>query len=135
MSAQALVSFRGNCYSVPPELAHGTVTVVHRLGCPDRRHRHGGRDRHRPAPTWPPTGAGASVRDSGHVTALNTAALAAFTTREAAPAQAAHPTQPGRARRRRSTRPTSPSQAAGNTSTVIDLATYAAAAAGRNTLT
>src|SRR4051812_5605534 len=29
VSAQALVSFRGNSYSVPPELAHGAVSVVH----------------------------------------------------------------------------------------------------------
>src|SRR3954453_8122226 len=32
VSAQALVAFRGNFYSVPPELTGTTVTVAHRLG-------------------------------------------------------------------------------------------------------
>ena len=32
MSAQALVAYRGNFYSVPPELAGAAVTVIHRLG-------------------------------------------------------------------------------------------------------
>ena len=32
VSAQALVPFRGNRYSVPPELAHGRVTLALRLG-------------------------------------------------------------------------------------------------------
>ncbi|MGS0686812.1 Mu transposase domain-containing protein [Nakamurella sp. GG22] len=34
VTAQALVSFRGNRYSVPPELARTVVTVQHRLGSP-----------------------------------------------------------------------------------------------------
>ena len=34
VSAQALVAFRGNHYSVPPELARAQVTVSHRLGAP-----------------------------------------------------------------------------------------------------
>jgi hypothetical protein len=32
VSAQALVAYRGNTYSVPPGLAGTTVTVGHRLG-------------------------------------------------------------------------------------------------------
>jgi hypothetical protein len=32
VSAQALVAYRGNFYSVPPELTGTTVTVAHRLG-------------------------------------------------------------------------------------------------------
>ena len=53
--------------------------------------------RHRLAPA----GAGATVRDTGHVTALERAALAAFTDRRTAPPQATHPTRPGRPSRRR----------------------------------
>ena len=78
-AAQALVSYRGNRYSVPPELAGRQLTVTRRLGSPvltfatDRgvvvtvHHRI-------------TDGTGATVRAEQHVTALNTAALAAFTT-------------------------------------------------------
>ena len=64
---------------MPPELANGPVTVTHRLGSPvlafvtDRgvtvalHHRAG-------------DGTGATIRSEHHVTALNKAALAAFTT-------------------------------------------------------
>ncbi len=78
VSAQALVSFRGNRYSVAPELAGATVTVSHRLGAGHvdvatesgtviARH------------TLAPEGAGVMVRDHGHVLALEKAALAATT--------------------------------------------------------
>src|SRR3954453_18775580 len=50
VSAQALVAYRGNSSSVPPELTGTTVTVAHR---------------HRLAAD----GTGAMIRDSGHVTA------------------------------------------------------------------
>lgn len=33
VSRQALVSYRGNRYSVPPELVSAQVTVTHVLGC------------------------------------------------------------------------------------------------------
>ncbi len=80
VSAQALVAFRGNSYSIAPGLAGATVTVSHRLGAlvidiatPSgtvlARHRR------------EPDGAGAVVRDSVHVAALATAVLAAFDTR------------------------------------------------------
>jgi hypothetical protein len=79
VSAQALVAFRGNRYSVLPGLAGATVTVSHRLGehmldiaTPSgtvlARHRR------------EPDGAGVLVRDTVHVTALETAVLAAFDT-------------------------------------------------------
>jgi len=92
VSAQALVAFRGNHYSVPPGLAGATVTVSHRLGeatLDIAVHRR------TPHPTSPsgtvtatvlarhrrePDGAGVMVRDTGHVTALQTAVLAAFNT-------------------------------------------------------
>jgi transposase len=79
VSAQALVAFRGNSYSVPPGLGGAAVTVRHRLGSAEldiatasgaviaRHHR-------------APDGAGAVVRDSGHVRALEKAVLASFST-------------------------------------------------------
>jgi len=80
VSAQALVAFRGNSYSVPPGLAGTAVIVSHRLGeqildiataagTVLARHRR------------EPDGAGVVVRDSVHVTLLETAVLAAFDTR------------------------------------------------------
>jgi transposase len=144
VSAQALVSFRGNHYSVPPELARAQVQVALRLGATDL-------DIATPAGTviarhrLAPAGAGATVRDSGHVLALERAVLAAFTdgpphrrnqrippgpaAKAAAATLRAHPGQPA------------PDQLSSlpdpNTSTsevVVDLARYAAAAQGRNTL-
>ncbi len=73
VTAQALVAFRGNSYSVPPELAHATVAVIATVGAPlveiatasgiiVARHR-------RVA-----DGTGASARDTSHVIALDHAA-------------------------------------------------------------
>jgi len=142
VSAQALVSFRGNRYSVPPQLHGATVSVSVRLGAthldiaststamgPNLRPvilaRH----------ALAPTGAGAMVRDHGHVLALERSAMAASTTarphrsKERRPpsltALAAAATLRGR------TQPAGPH--AGDP-VVVDLARYAAAAAGRNTL-
>jgi hypothetical protein len=146
VSAQALVSFRGNRYSVPPNL-HGTsVTVTIRL---DGTHLDiattpatvsSGRGgalptviaRHRIAPT----GAGVMVRDHGHVTALDQAAMGAATLEA-----------PHRGKQRRPLTPAARAEAdairtrtggLGATSetdgVVVDLARYSAAAAGRNTL-
>lgn len=77
VTAQALVSFRGNRYSVPPGMGGAQVIVRHRLGADALRivtasgatvavHRRA------------PNGAGATVRDDGHVRALETAVLTAF---------------------------------------------------------
>jgi transposase len=79
VSSQALVSFRGNRYSVPPGLGGAQVQVRHRLGADKLRivtaqgatvaiHRRA------------PDGAGRVVRDEGHVIALEQAVLAAFST-------------------------------------------------------
>jgi hypothetical protein len=129
VSAQALVSFRGNRYSVPPEHARTAVRVEHRLGSPVVTiltprgvviavH-------HRVA-----DGTNATLRIDSHVTALNTAAMAAVT--------------PGRPHRRKQRIPPGPAATAvaaelrGDTTTgrdvVIDLSVYAAAAAARRTL-
>jgi transposase len=79
VTPQALVPFDGNFYSVPPGLSGTVVTLTHRLGSPTvdiataagvvlaRHHR-------------APRGAGAVIRADGHVQALTTAVLAAFTT-------------------------------------------------------
>jgi hypothetical protein len=138
VSAQALVAYRGNFYSVPPELTGTTVTVAHRLGATSIDITTGqttGRlptvlARHRLATD----GAGVMVRDHGHVTALETAALAAFTT--AAPHRRKQRIPPGPAAQaaadhlREKATATDPDPGR----VVIDLAAYDRAARGRNTL-
>ncbi|MDA2986130.1 MAG: IS21 family transposase, partial [Actinomycetota bacterium] len=132
VSAQALVAWRGNRYSVAPQLARSTVTVTQRLG-------QGFIDiattggivvaRHATAPD----GVGALVRTDTHVAALEAVVLDAFTTarphrrKERIPISAeatallpAHPTDPADT---------------AHADVVIDLATWAKAAEGRNTLT
>jgi len=79
VSRQALVAWRGNQYSVPPQLAMSEVTMTERLG-------DGHIDiattsgiviaRHRLATA----GSGAQVRDHGHVVALDTLAMAGTVT-------------------------------------------------------
>ncbi len=143
VSRQALVSYRGNRYSVPPELAGAQVNVsrpvgaevidiVTASGITIARHRLAG------------DGTGALIRDHGHVIALEQAAMAA--------ASFARP------HRRKERIPPGPQAlAAANAlrhneihddadcgvdattapsgSTVVDLSTYERAAHGRNTLT
>src|SRR5690349_11426449 len=148
-SAQALVPLRGNHYSVAPELARASVTVAHRLRAPHiELATRGGIviARHQLAPA----GAGATVRDTGHVRALERAALAAFT--DAPPHRRKQRIPPGpaaraaaaalRARLGPDTRPPDTTlaqtgaelNAGANADVVVDLARYAAAAHGRNTL-
>jgi len=142
VSAQALVAYRGNLYSVPPELARATVVVVHRLGDDtiDIATTTGTTAgvviaRHRLAAD----GAGVMVRDHGHVVALEHAALAAFT--DAAPHRRKQRIPPGPAAlaaaeqlRAQQAEPSNPSSHH-EQGVVIDLARYATAAEGRNTLT
>lgn len=78
-SRQALVSYRGNRYSVPPELAAAQVVVSHPVGGQFVDITTTGGiviARHRMAAD----GLGAMVRDSGHVIALDTAAMATAAT-------------------------------------------------------
>jgi hypothetical protein len=78
-SRQALVSYRGNRYSVPPELAGAQVKVSHPVGAEflDIATTSGiVIARHRMAAD----GLGVMIRDSGHVIALDTAAMAAAAT-------------------------------------------------------
>jgi transposase len=78
VTPQGLVAFRGNSYSVPPGLGRTQVTVRHRLGA-DLLHvvTPGGAviAAHRRAPD----GAGQTIRDTGHVIALERTVLGAFT--------------------------------------------------------
>jgi transposase len=97
VSSQALVAFRGNYYSVPPGMAGVTLTVTHRLGeqtldiatstASDSRTVLA---RHRREPD----GAGVMVRDTVHVTALESAVLAAFTTGKPCHRKARRPPTP-----------------------------------------
>ena len=132
VTAQALVAFRGNRYSTPPELALTTVNVIWRLGSPladiatasgivVARH------------VLAPNGAGVMVRDHGHVTALDLAAMTASTS--AAPHRHKQRIPPGPAAL------AAAAVLAGTThkncadGTIVDLSAYAKAAHGRNTLT
>jgi transposase len=132
VDAQCLVSFRGNRYSVPPELARTAVQVRWRLGAP-------GIDIAAPAGTivarhrLAPDGTGATIRDHHHVTALESHVLGVF--------------DAGRPHRRKERIPPGPAaQAAAEAlrehlsglpnggEVVIDLARYADAAAARTYL-
>jgi hypothetical protein len=69
VTAQALISFRGNQYSVPPGLGGAQVQVRHRLGGDELRivtARGAVVAAHRRVPD----GAGRVIRDDGHVVAL-----------------------------------------------------------------
>ncbi|MDQ8707559.1 IS21 family transposase [Streptomyces sp. LHD-70] len=80
VSPQSLVAFEGNFYSVPPGLPGAQVSVELRLGDDHLSIATAGRAviaRHRRAPK----GAGQTVRDSGHVIALEREVLAAFSDR------------------------------------------------------
>jgi transposase len=134
--AQALVAFRGNRYSVPPELAGAKVNLTHRLGASTldvvtasgtvlARHRRA------------PDGAGVTIRTEEHVTALESAALAAFSTER--PHRRKQRIPPGAGARAAAAvllgqaDPATSSTTPG-ASTVIDLAPYAAAAERRRSL-
>ncbi|WP_436840682.1 Mu transposase domain-containing protein [Streptomyces griseoloalbus] len=80
VSPQSLVAFDGNLYSVPPGLPGVQVKVLHRLGEDDLRIVTADRAVvacHRRAPR----GAGQTVRDDGHVIALERAVSSSFSDR------------------------------------------------------
>jgi len=133
------VSFRGNRYSVPPNLHGSSVTLAVRL---DGAHldiatASSGAGKAAALPTviarhrMAPTGAGVMVRQDSHVTALDQAAMNAATTEP-----------PHRSKQRRPPTPAARAEAAAlrgdhdaaADDVVVDLARYAAAATGRNTL-
>lgn len=151
VSRQALVSYRGNRYSVPPELAGARVTITRVLGASvlDILTSSGQVviARHRVAAD----GAGVTVRDHGHVLALDHAAMSAAAAAGGRPHRRKDRIPPGPAARAAAaalrhrhdlggdagevvgetgTTRTEPSTDA----TVVDLAAYERAAHGRNTL-
>jgi len=80
VSAQALVAFAGNFYSIGPGMAGATVTVRYRLGGPTLDITTGSGvvlATHRRRPD----GAGITARHDNHVTALETVVLAQFSDR------------------------------------------------------
>ena len=136
VSAQALVAWRGNFYSVPPELARAQVSVSQRLGDPHvdiatssgiviARHE------------LAPDGAGAMVRDHGHVIALEQLVLAGHDTSR--PHRRKERIPPGPAARAAAEHLRARQQpdrvTAASDDVVIDLSKYDRAATGRNTLT
>ena len=133
-SRQALVPYRGNRYSVPPELAAASVVVSHPVGgefidiattagIVVARHKRA------------VDGLGVTVRDSGHVIALDTVAMAAANSTR--PHRRKDRIPPGPAARAAASQLrnqlTSGTQPATNTtdSTVIDLSAYERAAQQR----
>ena len=133
VSAQALVSFRGNRYSVPPGMPGAQVIVRHRLGAEQVRivtasgatvaaHRRA------------PNGAGVTVRDDGHVRALETKVLAAFS--DARPCRSKTRRPAGEASRAEAARLRGTPATSSAQRVVIDLSTYAAfvPAAARQTV-
>ena len=142
VSAQALVGYGGNFYSVAPELAHTRVTVRVRLGAGHLQIATSTEHtvpvilaRHRLAPP----GAGVMVRDHGHVQALEQAAIAAATTDPPHRSKVRIPPGPDAVAAAQALRSSSTGSSTDTTAAdgavVVDLARYAAAAAGRNTLT
>lgn len=133
VSAQALVAWRGNFYSVPPELARATVTVAQRLG---EQHLDiatvGGIviARHQVAPD----GAGVMVRDHGHVIALEQLVLAAHDTRAPHRKKERIPPGPAALAAADQLRARTAPDDATSADVVIDLSKYDRAANGRNTL-
>lgn len=126
VTPQGLVSFEGNFYSVPPGLPGVRVRVVHRLGEDVLSISTAGRAviaRHRRAPR----GAGQTVRDAGHVVALERKVLESFSDRAPCKSKVRRP--PSEAALAEAER-LRDRQATGSTAerVVIDLSHYAAVA-------
>ena len=128
VSAQALVAFRGNTYSVPPGMTGRELIVSTRLGSGqvEVAAAASGRAgvvlaRHHRAPD----GAGAVVRDPGHVAALEAAVLAGFTDRAACRGKTRRPPSP--AARAEAARLRGEPDAVAGGGQVLDFAAYAAA--------
>jgi hypothetical protein len=128
VSAQGLVSFRGNRYSVGPGHGGAVVIVSHRLGTATldlttlrgvvlARHRR------------QPDSAGAVMRHDEHVAALERTVLAAFTDR--APCRRKVRRPPSVAARAEAERLRAPTALAAGGEVVVDFSAYTAAAAAR----
>jgi hypothetical protein len=132
VSAQALVAFRGNQYSVPPGMSGSRVVVRHRLGADTLTIATAGGAvvaEHRRALD----GAGAVVRAEHHVVALETAVLKAFSDGKPCKHKTRRPPSPAahaEAARLRGLPDGDPAARV-----VIDMASYAAVAAHLNQTT
>ncbi|MFF6852408.1 MULTISPECIES: Mu transposase domain-containing protein [Streptomyces] len=126
ISPQALVSFEGNLYSVPPGMPGMQVTVRQRLG---ENYLHivtTGRAvvaRHELAPR----GAGRKVRDAGHVIALERAVLAQVSDRAPCKTKIRRPLSPAALAEAERLRGQAPGAGSAER-VVINLDTYAAVA-------
>jgi transposase len=132
VSAQALVSFRGNQYSVPPGMSGSRMLVRHRLGADTLTIATAGGAvvaEHRRAPD----GAGATVRAEHHVIALETAVLKAFSDGKPCKHKTRRP--PSDAAQAEAARLRGLPDADPAARVVIDLAHYAAVAARLNQTT
>lgn len=132
---QALVAWKGNQYSVPPELAMGEVTVSHQLGGEHIDIATTGGTviaRHRLAAE----GSGVMVRDHGHVLALDTMAMATANT--GGPAhrrkQRLPPNEKARSAAKLLRNSTSDKSDDIESATVIDMSAYERAAQNRTSL-
>ena len=128
VTANGRVAYRGNFYSVPPELHHSAVTVTARLGDPHIDIATAGGSviaRHRLAGD----GLGAVIAEHSHVTALSRAALAGFS--NDTPHRPKVRIPPGPAARAAASALRGEGDHNG---VVIDLSVYAKAANERNTL-
>ena len=124
VSAQALVAFAGNFYSIGPGMSGTTVTVRHRLGESSIEILTGSGvvlARHRREPD----GAGVVVRADEHVVALEHAVLAGFTDR--APCRSKERRPPSAAALAEAVRLSGTAPQAGDR-VVVDFADYVAAA-------
>jgi len=132
-TAQALVHYRGNRYSLPPELAGAMVTVTHGAGGTTLAVVTGNGVTVAVHPRRA-DGTGATERTDTHVTALNTAAMAASSS--AAPHRSKQRIPPGPDARAaaEALRSNSPAGGGSAAAPVIDLARYARAAESRRTL-
>jgi hypothetical protein len=134
VSAQALVAWRGNVYSVPPELARARVAASQRLGDPHVDIATTGGiviARHQLAPD----GAGVMVRDHGHVIALERLVLSGHDTSRPHRRKERIPPGPAALAAAEQLRASQQPATAVSDDVVIDLSTYDRAATGRNTLT
>lgn len=132
-SAQAMVAWHGNFYSVPPELARATVMVSQRLGGQHLDIATSGGivlARHQAAPD----GAGVMVRDHGHVVALEQLVLAGHDTRAPHRRKERIPPGPAAQAAAEALRASQDPNPGVDDDVVIDLAKYDRAAQGRNTL-
>ena len=126
VSPQGLVDFRGNRYSVPPGLPGAAVSVRHRLGA-DVVHLATASGSVVAVHRLAPAGAGRVVRDDGHVLALEKTVLAAFT--DAAPCRHKTRRPPSVAARTEAARLRGIPADDPASRVVIDMASYAQAAA------